>query len=69
MVQGREDLRFALEAGQSIGVVRERRGKDLQRDVAREPRVARSPDLAHSARSEGGLDFVRAQACAGGKGH
>ena len=46
-------LRLALEAGEALGVARERRGQRLDRDVAPEPRVARAVDLAHAARAEG----------------
>ena len=34
MIQRREGLRFALEAREAVGVVRERVGQDLDRDVA-----------------------------------
>ena len=43
MIQRREDLRFALEPGQSLAVGRERFGQDLDRDLSLERwcRVAR----------------------------
>ena len=58
MVQRREDLRFALEPRQALGIVRERVGQDLDRDVAIELRVAGPIDLAHAAGAEGGEDLV-----------
>ncbi len=49
MVQRRERLRFALKPGEAIGVLRERVGQNLQRDLASERRVAGAIDLAHAA--------------------
>jgi len=46
MVQRREDLRFAFEPRQPIGIVREGRRQNLDRDVAIELGVASSVDLA-----------------------
>ena len=40
-------------AAEAIGIVGERGGQDLDRDVAAEPRVARAIDLAHAAGAEG----------------
>ena len=58
MREGGEDLRLALEAGESVGVGGERLGQQLQRDVAPEPGVGRAPDLAHAPRAEGRDDRV-----------
>ena len=49
MVQRGEDLRFAPEAREAIGIQREGRRPDLERDVAIEVGVARPVDLAHAA--------------------
>ena len=49
MVQRDEDFGFPLEAGQPIGVRRERLGQDLERHVPVELRVAGAIDLAHAA--------------------
>ena len=68
MIQRREDLRFALEAREAIGIVRERVRQDLDRDVAIQLRVARAIDLAHAACADRGDDFVDAEARAGGEG-
>ena len=61
MVQRGGGARFLLEALQALGVGRERRGQDLDGDVAPEPRIARAIDLAHPARADGGEDFIRAE--------
>ena len=59
MIQRGEDLGFALEARQPIGVVRERFGQDLDRDVAIQLRVARAIDLAHPACADAARGFRR----------
>ena len=46
VVQRGEDFGFALEAGQAVGIGRERLGKDLERHVPVERRVAGTGDLA-----------------------
>ena len=62
MIERREQLRFALEARHAVGVRRERRRQDLQRDVAIQLRVARAIHFAHSPGAEGREDFVGAEA-------
>ena len=52
MVERREDLRFALEAREPIGIVANDVGQDLDRDVAFQLRVARAIHLAHAAGAE-----------------
>ena len=47
MVQRGEDLGFALEAGQAVGISGERLGQDFERHVAVELRVAGAVDLTH----------------------
>ena len=69
MVQCREELRFALEAGQPIGIAGEEVGQDLERDVAPEPRVAGAKHLAHAPGAELADDLIRAQFRAGSQGH
>ncbi len=69
MVERREHLGLALEAGEPVGVLRERGWQDLQRDIAMETGVAGAIDLAHSARADWDDDFIRAEASAGRKGH
>ena len=68
MVQRREDLRFALETRQAIGITGEGIGQDLERDVALQLRVLRAIDLAHPAGADLGGDLVDAEAGAWGKG-
>src|SRR5687768_12228868 len=51
MAERGDDLRFTREAREAIGVD-QMIGKDLQRDVAPELRVAGAIDLAHAARPE-----------------
>ena len=46
------DLRLPLESREAIGIVGERLGQDLDRDVALQLRIARAIDLAHAARAE-----------------
>ena len=69
MVQRGEDLRFAAEARETIGIVDETVRKDLQRDVATEFGVARAIHVPHAAGSERRNDFMRPEAGAGGQGH
>ena len=49
MVQRGQRLRLAGEAGEAIGIGRQRRGQDLEGDVAIELGIARAIDLAHPA--------------------
>ena len=67
MVQRREQLRLALEARESLGVAREERGQNLDRDVATELGVARPVDFAHAAGAEPGDDRVGSELLAGSK--
>ena len=60
MMECREHLRLALESHDTLGVIQQRVGERLARDVSIEPRIARPIDLAHAARAEPGDDFVRA---------
>ena len=69
MVERREHLRLALEACEPVGIAGEELGKDLQRDVTIELRVARTIDLAHAARAECRDDLVGAETRTGGQRH
>ena len=69
MVQGGQHLRFSPETRYAVGVVGERVGQDLQRDIATEPRVACAVDLAHPTDAEEGQNLVCAESGAGLKGH
>ena len=52
-------LGLTLEPRQSLGIVREGLGKNFDRDLAVEFRIARAIDLAHTARAERCDDFIR----------
>ncbi len=65
MVQRREDLGFALEPGESIGVVGDGREQDLDRDLATQLRVARTIDGTHAALADRRQDLEGAEARAG----
>ena len=58
MIQRRENHRLALEPGEPLHVDGQRGGKDFQRDVAIEPRVACSVHLTHPTGAKDGRDFV-----------
>ena len=58
-----------LEARQTVGVSRESVGKNLQRNITIQFRVACAVDLAHPAGAEHRDDFIRAEARSGGEGH
>ena len=64
MVQRRENLRLALEARDPFMILRERRGKHLDRNVTIELAVAGAIRLTHPAGAEGRDDFVRSETCA-----
>jgi hypothetical protein len=59
-------LGLALETGKPFGVARKQVREDLDRNVAIEPRIARTIDLAHAPGADGRLDDVRTEARAGG---
>ena len=54
MVEAARRLGFLLEAQQPIGIVRERRRQDLDRDVAPELVVSGAVDLSHAASARTG---------------
>ena len=49
MVQGGEDFRFALKTREPVGVSRERRRQDFDRDLTLQLRVGRPIHLPHAA--------------------
>ncbi len=69
VVQGGEELGFALEAGEAIGIGRERVWQDLERHVAVELRVAGAVDLAHTAVADLAGNGVRTEAVTDGQSH
>ena len=69
-VRERSDrVRFALEAGQPIGVGGECRRQDLDRDLPPQLRVARAIHFAHPAGAERVQDLVPAESRAGSQAH
>ena len=68
MIQRGEGLGFTLEASETVGVMREFLGEDLDRHVAIQPGVARAIDLPHSAFANRRADFVNAQTSTGSEG-
>ena len=69
VVERGQHLRLALETGDAIRITCEGFRQDLQRDLAIQLGIARAIHLAHAARSEGGTNFVRAEASAGEQRH
>ena len=61
--------RFAIESLPKLGIGREMRGKDFQRDDAVEARVGAAIHLAHAARADRCDDFIRPEARARRDGH
>ena len=61
MIERRQQLRLALEARHALGIIGQRRGQQLQRDVAAERGIAGAIDLAHAAGAEQRDDLVRAE--------
>ena len=61
MIERGQHLGLALEACEAFGVVSNRCGQQLQRDVAPEPGIACAIDLAHAASAEQRDDLVRAE--------
>jgi hypothetical protein len=62
-------VRFALESRETVGVRRQRRWQELQRDVASEPAVVGAIDLTHAAGAEQLEDLARPNASAAGQRH
>ena len=60
MIQRCEQLGFAIEPRDAIGIAGQGRGQDRDGDVAVQARIAGALPLAHSARPERRNDFVRA---------
>ena len=69
MIEGREDVRLALEAGTPVGVARDRVRQDLERHLPLQLQVAGAIDLAHSARPERCQNLIWAKRGAGVERH
>jgi hypothetical protein len=64
MVQRGQDLGFAMEAREAIGIRGDGCRQQLDGDLPFQPRVGGAIDLAHAALAEQGGHFVRTQASA-----
>ncbi len=62
VIERGQQLRFAAETGQAVGVVGDRAEQDFDRDVAVQLRIARPIHLAHPPGAEWGEDLIRAHA-------
>ena len=69
MVQSGDRARFLFEAAQPIGLRDELRRQNLDRDIATQPAVACTIDLAHTSRADRGDHFIRTEARAGRERH
>ena len=69
VVQCGRGLGLLLEAAHEVGLVGERLGQNLQRDVALQSRIASPIHLAHAAAANQLDDFIDADASARRKGH
>ena len=69
MIEGSEHFGFALKTREPIGIDRERRRQDLDRDLPLEFRVGRPIHLPHPAFPDRRGDVVDAEARAGSQGH
>jgi hypothetical protein len=69
MVESSDGPGFLFEAPQPIGVGCERGRKHLDRHIAPEPRVPRAIHLAHTARTQRRLNFIRTKFSASGERH
>ena len=69
MVERRQHLRLALKARDAIGIGGKEIRKNLDGDVAAQPRITRSIHFAHAACADGGHNLVRSESSAGREGH
>src|ERR1700730_11782841 len=69
MIERSQHLRFALEPGKPLRIIRKRFRQDFDGYVTSKLGVVRAVHLAHSARAYGREDFVRAKFGARGDRH
>ena len=69
VIERGEELRFAMQPREPLGIGGEQLRQHLQRDVATELRIAGAIHLSHAAGAEGGLDLVWTEASAGRERH
>ena len=67
MVQGSERSGFALESRETLRILRESLGQDLDGNVPPEVRIRGAVHLTHAPGSDLSADLVWAQARAGGE--
>jgi hypothetical protein len=65
MVQGGEDLGFALKPRKAVRIRRPGLQQDLDRDLAFQAEISGAVNLAHPAGTEGADDLVGPEECAG----
>src|SRR5688500_12784123 len=63
VAQRSDDARFTLESRLAVRIAGHRRGQDFDGDIAPEPRVTGTIDLAHAARSDWTADLVGSETC------
>jgi hypothetical protein len=69
MIERREHFRLALKTRDTVAIAGKRRGKDLDGDIALQPRISGAIHLAHATSTNRGGDFVWAEASAEGERH
>ncbi len=69
VIEGRQHLRFALEAREAIGIAGKFDRQRLDRHVAPEPRVTSPPHFAHAALAERSGDGIWADMATGAERH
>jgi hypothetical protein len=69
VIEGARRLRLLLEAVQPLGIRGVESGKDLDRDLALQPRVPGPVDLSHPPRAQRCQDLVGPEARAGREPH
>ena len=69
MVESGEGLGFATKAPKPLRILRHLGGEHFKRDLAAELCVGSAIHLAHAARAERRLDFIRAEPFTGSEGH
>ena len=69
MIEGSSGARLLLETRHTVRIRRNAGRQQLQRDITLKPRITCAIDLAHTARADGGDNFVRANSNAGTERH
>ena len=61
VIEGGEQVRLAIEAGQAFRIAREDPRQDLDGDLSAQLRIVPAVDLAHAARAQPSLNLVGAE--------